>query len=262
MASMRALECLVTIAEQGSLTKAAARSSHLDDQRSADRPAGQAIRAEPGKRRPGGLAAGSPTAARARASPARRPRRRAVLAGAAVLAGGRRPHPGRLCGDHDRMGPGPGAAELAPPVPRRRAGPAAEYTGADKMLEVLSGGETDIAVGPRPTRTDEHTEVLGREEIVVGSVPRAPVRTSGRCAAGRAVRRTARALQPGQWVRGVGRPSSRRNAASCCHRRPCAAGQPGRRGPGHGGAAGRAGAWLARALLRSHPATGRDRKVH
>jgi DNA-binding transcriptional LysR family regulator len=42
-----------------------------------------------------------------------------------------------------------------------------EYTSADKMLEVLLAGETDITVGPRPTRTDEHVEVLGREEVVV-----------------------------------------------------------------------------------------------
>ncbi len=42
-----------------------------------------------------------------------------------------------------------------------------EYTSADRMLDVLLAGGTDITVGPRPTRTDEHTELLGREEIVV-----------------------------------------------------------------------------------------------
>ena len=42
-----------------------------------------------------------------------------------------------------------------------------EYTSADRMLEVLLGGGTDLTVGPRPTRTDEHIEVVGREEIVV-----------------------------------------------------------------------------------------------
>jgi DNA-binding transcriptional LysR family regulator len=36
---------------------------------------------------------------------------------------------------------------------------------------VLAGGGTDITVGPRPTRTDEHTEVLGGEEIVVVASP-------------------------------------------------------------------------------------------
>jgi len=46
-----------------------------------------------------------------------------------------------------------------------------EYTSADRMLDVLLAGRTDIAVGPRPTRTDEHTEMLGREEIVVVAAP-------------------------------------------------------------------------------------------
>jgi len=47
----------------------------------------------------------------------------------------------------------------------------AEYASADQMLAVLRDGGTDIAVGPRPTRTEEHTEVLGREEIVVVAAP-------------------------------------------------------------------------------------------
>jgi len=46
-----------------------------------------------------------------------------------------------------------------------------EYTSADRMLEVLLGGGADIVVGPPPTLTDEHTEVLGREEIVVVASP-------------------------------------------------------------------------------------------
>jgi len=46
-----------------------------------------------------------------------------------------------------------------------------EYTSADRMLDVLLAGGTDITVGPRPTRTDERTEVLGREEIVVVASP-------------------------------------------------------------------------------------------
>ena len=39
------------------------------------------------------------------------------------------------------------------------------------MLDVLLGGEADITVGPPPTRTDEHIEVLGTEEIVVVASP-------------------------------------------------------------------------------------------
>jgi DNA-binding transcriptional LysR family regulator len=46
-----------------------------------------------------------------------------------------------------------------------------EHTSADRMLDVLLGGGADIAVGPPPTRTDEHTEVLGAEEIVVVASP-------------------------------------------------------------------------------------------
>jgi len=46
-----------------------------------------------------------------------------------------------------------------------------EYTSADRMQDVLLSGGADIAVGPRPTRTDEHTELLGREEIVLVASP-------------------------------------------------------------------------------------------
>lgn len=46
-----------------------------------------------------------------------------------------------------------------------------EYTSADRMRQALADGSTDIAVGPRPTRPDEHAEVLGREEIVVVASP-------------------------------------------------------------------------------------------
>jgi DNA-binding transcriptional LysR family regulator len=66
----------------------------------------------------------------------------------------------------------------SPPVLRswRRRSPDVEldlkeYTSADAMLEVLLGGGADITVGPSPTRTDEHIEVLGDEEIVVVAAP-------------------------------------------------------------------------------------------
>ena len=68
------------------------------------------------------------------------------------------------------MGSGPGAAPLAAPVPDVELD-LKEYTSADRMQEVLLAGEADIAVGPRPTRTDEHTELLGREEIVLVASP-------------------------------------------------------------------------------------------
>jgi len=46
-----------------------------------------------------------------------------------------------------------------------------EYTSANKMLDVLLGGGADVIVGPPPTLTDEHVEVLGSEEIVVVAGP-------------------------------------------------------------------------------------------
>jgi len=46
-----------------------------------------------------------------------------------------------------------------------------EYTSTDRMLDVLLRGEADIVVGPPPTLTDEHIEVLGSEEIVVVAGP-------------------------------------------------------------------------------------------
>jgi len=46
-----------------------------------------------------------------------------------------------------------------------------EDTSADRMLDVLPRGWVDITVGPPPTRTDEHIEVLGAEEIVVVASP-------------------------------------------------------------------------------------------
>jgi DNA-binding transcriptional LysR family regulator len=46
-----------------------------------------------------------------------------------------------------------------------------EYTSADRMAEVLVGGQADLTVGPRPTRDDGHAALLGREEIVVVAAP-------------------------------------------------------------------------------------------
>jgi DNA-binding transcriptional LysR family regulator len=43
----------------------------------------------------------------------------------------------------------------------------AEFTSADAMAASIQENRTDIAVGPRPTRTDAHVEVFGEEEVVV-----------------------------------------------------------------------------------------------
>ncbi len=168
MLSMRALECLVTIVEQGSLTKAAA-VLHLSQPALSHQIA--AIERELGtpviERLPRGIrptAAGLAAAAEARTALAAADR--VVLAGRGVAAGAE----GRIriaCAETM-------TAWVLVPVLRswRRRFPAVqldlkEYTSADLMLEVLVTGETDIVVGPRPTRTVEHTEILGHEEIVV-----------------------------------------------------------------------------------------------
>ena len=168
MTSMRALECLVTIVQQGSLTRAAT-VLHLSQPALSHQIA--ALERELGtpviERLPRGIrptAAGMAAAAEARVALAAADR--AVRAGRRVAAGAG----GRIriaCAETM-------TAWVLVPVLRawRRRFPHVEldlkeYTSADKMLEVLLAGDTDITVGPRPTRTDEHVEVLGREEIVV-----------------------------------------------------------------------------------------------
>jgi DNA-binding transcriptional LysR family regulator len=172
MLSMRALECLVTIVERGSLTQAAA-LLHMSQPALSHQIA--AIERELGtpviERLPRGIrptAAGLAAAAEARVALAAADR--AVLAGRRVAAG----TGGRIrIASAETM-----TAWVLVPVLRawRRRLPDVEidlkeYTSADQMQEVLLAGGTDIAVGPRPTRTEEHVEMLGREEIVVVASP-------------------------------------------------------------------------------------------
>jgi len=172
MLSMRALECLVTIVEQGSLTKAAA-ALHMSQSALSHQIA--AIERELGtpvvERLPRGIrptAAGLAAVAEARIAVAAADR--AVMAGRRVAAGSG----GRIriaCAETM-------TAWVLVPVLRswRRRVPDVEldlkeYTSADRMLDVLLRGEADIVVGPPPTLTDEHIEVLGSEEIVVVAGP-------------------------------------------------------------------------------------------
>ena len=172
MLSMRALECLVTIVEQGSLTKAAA-ALHMSQPALSHQIA--AIERELGtpvvERLPRGIrptAAGLAAVAEARIALAAAGR--AVVAGRRVAAGSG----GRIriaCAETM-------TAWVLVPVLRswRRRFPDVEldlkeYTSADRMLEVLREGGADITVGPPPTLTDEHIEVLGREEIVIVAGP-------------------------------------------------------------------------------------------
>jgi DNA-binding transcriptional LysR family regulator len=168
MVSMRALECLVTIVDQGSLTRAAA-VLHMSQSALSHQVA--AIERELGtpaiERLPRGIrptAAGLAAAAEARIALAAADR--AVTTGRKVAAGAG----GRIriaCAETM-------TAWVLVPVLRswQRRFPDVEldlkeYTSADTMLEVLLAGGADITVGPRPTHTDEHTQTLGREEIVV-----------------------------------------------------------------------------------------------
>jgi DNA-binding transcriptional LysR family regulator len=168
MVSLRALECLVTIVEQGSLTKAAA-VLHMSQPALSHQIA--AIERELGtpviERLPRGTrptAAGLAVTAEARAALAAADR--AVIAGRRVAAG----TSGRIriaCAETM-------TAWVLVPVLRswRRRSPGVdldlkEYTSADQMLDDLLRGEADVTVGPRPSRTAGDTELLGREEIVV-----------------------------------------------------------------------------------------------
>jgi DNA-binding transcriptional LysR family regulator len=168
MVSMRTLESLVAVVEQGSLTKAAAvlhmSQPALSHQIAAiERELGTAVIERLGRGiRP--TAAGLATAAEARVALAAADR--AVLAGrrAAAGAGGRI----RIAAAETMT------AWLLAPVLRswRRRFPHVEldlkeYTSADRMRDVLLAGEADVTVGPRPARTGEQAEVLGQEEIVV-----------------------------------------------------------------------------------------------
>jgi DNA-binding transcriptional LysR family regulator len=172
MISLRGLECLITIVEQGSMTKAAAvlhmSQPALSHQVAAiERGLGVAVI----ERVPRGIrptAAGLAVVGEARIALAAADR--AVAAGRRVAAGTR----GRVriaCAETM-------TGWLLVPVIRswRRQFPDVEldlkeFTSADRMLEVLRAGGADITVTPPPTRTDEHVEVLGEEEMVVVAAP-------------------------------------------------------------------------------------------
>ena len=222
MFSMRALECLVAVVEQGSLTQAAA-VLHMSQPALSHQIA--AIERELGtpviERLPRGIrptAAGLAAVAEARIALAAADR--AVVAGRRVAAG---------AGGRIRIA----CAEtmttwVLVPVLRawRRRFPDVEldlkeHTSADAMLEALRSGAADIVVGPRPTRADEHVVVLGREEIVVVASPEH--RFSRMAAvpldelAGEALVHTTRATGTR-----CGWTGSRRSAAWCCRGRRCA----------------------------------------
>ncbi|HEY1820276.1 MAG TPA: LysR family transcriptional regulator [Trebonia sp.] len=172
MVSMRALECLVVIVDQGSLTKAAAVLSMsqpaLSHQIAAiERELGTPVLERlPRGTRP--TTAGIAAAAEARIALAAADR--AVLAGRRVAAGAG----GRIriaCAETM-------TAWLLVPVLRewRRQFPQVElevqeYVTLGLALDALPSEKADLTVGPRLPQAGGHVEVLGREEIVVVASP-------------------------------------------------------------------------------------------
>ena len=172
MISLRGLECLVAISEQGSLTKAAS-VLHISQPALSHQIA--AIERELGttviERLPRGIrptAAGLAVIAEARVALAAANEAVTAARRAALGTGGRI----RIAAAETMTG-----WLLAPVVcDWRRRFPDVEldlkeYTSADRMLDALLAGGTDITVAPPPTKTDEHVEVLGHEEIVVVASP-------------------------------------------------------------------------------------------
>jgi DNA-binding transcriptional LysR family regulator len=172
MISLRGLECLVTIVERGSLTKAAAvlRMSQpaLSHQIAAiERELGTPVI----ERLPRGVrptAAGLAAAAEARIALAAVGRAATAARRVAAGTGGRI----RIACAETMTG------WLLVPVLRswRLRYPDVEldlneYTSSDRMLEALLAGAADLTVAPPPTRTDEHVELLGEEEMVVIAAP-------------------------------------------------------------------------------------------
>ncbi|WP_326944042.1 LysR family transcriptional regulator [Amycolatopsis sp. NBC_01307] len=178
MPTLRALECLVAVLDAGSITEAAARL-HLS-QPALSHQIG-ALERELGtpvlERLPRGV---RPTAAG-----------RAVLvdARAALAAAERVVRTGRAVADSGAGTLRIACAEsmtaglLAPVLRawhRHRPGvliTLTETTSADALVAALEAGEADVAVGPRPSRWTGHTEVVGREEIVLALAADHPLAT-------------------------------------------------------------------------------------
>lgn len=172
MLSMRGLECLVAIVDEGSMTKAAA-VLHMTQPALSHQIA--AIERELGtpviERLPRGIrptAAGLMAVAEARIALAAASKVVTSARGAAAGTTGRI----RIACAETMTG------WLLAPVLRRwhRRFPEVEldlkeFTSADRMLEVLLAGGADIVVAPPPTVTAEHIENLGAEEIVVVAAP-------------------------------------------------------------------------------------------
>ncbi|MCZ4602446.1 LysR family transcriptional regulator [Streptomyces sp. Lzd4kr] len=168
MATLRALECLVALAETGSVTKAAA-ALHLSQPAlshqiaALERELDTAV-VERESRGVRVTAAGMAAVKDARI--ALTAARRAVEVGRRTGEG----QSGRLrlaCAETMTVW------LLVPVLRRWRARrpdvqlDLMEFTSSDKMVEVLMAGRANLVIGPEPTATSAHMEVLGDEEMVV-----------------------------------------------------------------------------------------------
>jgi DNA-binding transcriptional LysR family regulator len=168
MVTLRALECLVALADEGSMTKAAA-ALHMSQPAFSHQIA--ALERELGTPVAQRLTRGVRfTAAGVAATEEAR-----IALGAAhrAVSAGRRAGEGQ--GGRLRIA----CAEtmtpwvLVPVLRRWRMRwpdvdlQLEEYTSADRMIDELMANRTDLVVGPEPTRTTAHVEDLGLEEMVV-----------------------------------------------------------------------------------------------
>ncbi|MFI9272266.1 LysR family transcriptional regulator [Kitasatospora sp. NPDC052896] len=172
MATLMALECLVALVDEGSVTKAAA-ALHMSQPALSHQIA--ALERELGTPVVERMTRGIRVTAAGRAA--------AEEAKLALEAAERAVQVGR------RVGEGLGGrlriacaetmtAWLLVPVLRqwRTKWPQVsldlqEFSSADRMVEELMADGTDLVVGPEPTATTAHVEVLGQEEVVIVSSP-------------------------------------------------------------------------------------------
>lgn len=180
MVTLRALECLVALAEEGSMTRAAA-ALHMSQPAlshqiaSVERELGTLV-AERMKRGVVFTAAGRATLEEARKALAAADR--AVQIGQKVGEG----LGGRLrIASAETMTPW-----LLIPILRRwnKRWPDVEFdiqefTNSDRMIECLMANGTDLVLGPEPTSTTAHVEVLGQEEVVIVCSPDHPFASRG-----------------------------------------------------------------------------------
>ena len=168
MLSMRALECLVAIVDQGSFTKAAVALHPV-----AARLVAPDRRYRAGTGHPGHRAVAARNQAPRLGSATATEARIALAAAARAVTVGRKVADGSYGRIRIACAETMTAWVLVPVLRhwRRRFRNVEldlkEYTSANQMLKLLAGGGTDIVVGPPPSRTDEHVEVLGDEEMVI-----------------------------------------------------------------------------------------------